>query len=127
MTEQALPVAGGQSVTDALIELLRQRQAKGVATYGRSLETFNGRDATRDLKEELIDALQYTMQWEMERTQLIARIDAADARLERWRRVVEAAIAYNRSGYENDGSAGNELADAVDALLASGDAAVSDG
>ena len=58
---------------------------------------------------------------------LLEALDAADARLERWRRVVEAAIAYNRSGYENDGSAGNELADAVDALLASGDAAVSDG
>lgn len=81
MSEQALPVPGGESVTEALIAFLRQREAKGIATYGRSLETFNGRSAPRDLKEELIDGLQYAMQWEMERAELLARIDRLERQL----------------------------------------------
>lgn len=64
--EQPLPTQGKQSVTDELIAFLRQRQEKGVATYGRSLETFNGRDAKRDALEESLDLNQYLFQMYLE-------------------------------------------------------------
>ena len=81
VNEQPIPVPGRAAVTETLIGWLREREAKGIATYGRSLETFNGRSAPLDLKEELIDALQYAMQWEMERDQLRADLVAARALL----------------------------------------------
>jgi len=68
--EQPLPRAGARSVTAAVRALLDERERKGIATYGRSLETFNGRDCLRDLAEELIDAVQYTEQWRLERAAL---------------------------------------------------------
>ncbi|HEU4751923.1 MAG TPA: hypothetical protein VFU47_02365 [Armatimonadota bacterium] len=81
MSEQPLPVPGQVSVTDALIADLRARQARGIATYGRSLETHNGRSAPRDLSEELLDAAQYAKQWELERSDLLARIQVLEQRL----------------------------------------------
>ena len=85
--EQPMPVAGKVSVTDHLIESLRERQAKGIATYGRSLETFNGRSSPRDTKEELLDALQYTEQWIIERDELLKEV-------QRLRGAIEAALAH---------------------------------
>lgn len=49
-------------VTDALIQVLLQRRARGIQKYGTSLKTFNGRDWKWDLLEEMLDALQYLMQ-----------------------------------------------------------------
>lgn len=66
-TEQPLPAPGGASVTEALIGLIRQREAKGIATYGTSLTTWNGRDALRDALDEGLDQVQYLMQALMER------------------------------------------------------------
>lgn len=51
------PVARG-----AFLEMLAQREAKGIATYGTSLQTKNGRDVYQDLLEELIDGWQYAVQ-----------------------------------------------------------------
>lgn len=68
--EQRKPAVGRDDVTETLIQMLRARQAKGIATYGRSLETFNGRDAEIDLAEELIDASQYAVQVLLERKRL---------------------------------------------------------
>lgn len=81
MTDQPLPTPGGQSVTRAVMADLAAREARGVATYGRSLETFNGRDAVRDLYEELLDASQYCRQWLMEREAILATLAARDARI----------------------------------------------
>jgi hypothetical protein len=78
MSEQLKPKAGKEDVTEALIAHLRKRQAKGRAEYGRSLETFNGRDAGRDLLEELLDGAQYAMQLQLERA-------ALEAELARWK------------------------------------------
>jgi hypothetical protein len=93
-TEQQLPTAGKTSVTDSLIgwlsarpeterlvALLRERQKKGIETYGRSLETFNGRDVHRDLREELVDALQYEEQRRLEHAALLSRLRVALAAL----------------------------------------------
>lgn len=62
-----MPIPGGQSVTETLIGLIRQREAKGIATYATSLTTWNGRDALRDALDEALDLAQYIMQAIMER------------------------------------------------------------
>lgn len=46
---------------------LEHREAVGVARYGTCLQPFNGRDALRDLYEELLDACVYIKQVMVER------------------------------------------------------------
>lgn len=74
---QPAPKPGREAVLPHLIRLLQERAAKGEATYGRPLETFNGRDATHDALEEFADAAMYLMQ---ENRQLRAQL--AEARTE---------------------------------------------
>lgn len=57
-----------EPVEPKLIQWIRERTKVGVKKYGQPLHTFNGRNSVRDVKEELLDALQYVQQWEMERT-----------------------------------------------------------
>jgi hypothetical protein len=45
-----------------LVEDFRARRALGESRYGTRLYAFNGRDAQRDLREELLDALVYAEQ-----------------------------------------------------------------
>lgn len=66
MSEQPCPTPGQEYVTEALIAELRQRQAKGIETYGTSLQTFNGRSALRDALDEALDLAQYLKQALME-------------------------------------------------------------
>lgn len=65
-----MPYGGQVSVNEmagALLPMyLRARQEIGLARYGSELQTFNGRDAIRDLTEELVDGLQYAVQVAME-------------------------------------------------------------
>lgn len=79
-TEQPLPMPGQRDVNDRVREmlptLLASRQMKGRQTYGRPLETWNGRDASRELLDELIDAVQYAVQCQMEREDLERRVEA---------------------------------------------------
>ena len=75
--EQPRPTAGKQSVTAALRTLLDERERKGIATYGISLTTFNGRSALRDAIEESLDQTQYLMQEVMEREALETKLAAA--------------------------------------------------
>ena len=42
------------------------RTGKGIATYGTPLKTHNGRDAKKDMTEELLDFSQYQQQYIME-------------------------------------------------------------
>ena len=93
MSEQPLPTPGKQSVTRALMAMLEARERKGIETYGRSLETFNGRKAPRDLLEELIDAAQYCLQWEIEREALMAKIESLTDALATARRECNEARA----------------------------------
>lgn len=39
-----------------------QREQVGIGRYGTSLQPWNGRDALRDLDDELVDACQYARQ-----------------------------------------------------------------
>jgi hypothetical protein len=89
VTDQPMPKqGGGRAVTPLALGLfqtmLREREMKGVATYGRSLHTENGRDPLQDLLEELIDGWQYAVQARMERDEL-------HATLARWLRARDAA------------------------------------
>jgi hypothetical protein len=85
-------------VTTALRELLDAREQRGIATYGRSLTTHNGRVSPQDLVEELIDGAQYALQWELERSDLLEDIsrlkralDAVRSNAERIRDEARAA------------------------------------
>lgn len=76
-----MPTPGQVDVTESLIAFLRERQTRGIATYGRSLQTFNGRNAVQDLREELVDAAQYATQWLLEREQLTAENERLRTRI----------------------------------------------
>lgn len=65
--DQPIPVVGGKSVTRTVIERFEERERLGIQRYGRSLETFNGRDPLVDYLEEDYDRLQYFTQILMER------------------------------------------------------------
>ena len=68
---QRNPTPGRENVTprarEEFLRMLAGREQVGIRTYGTTLQTFNGRDAIQDAKEELIDAWQYLVQIEMER------------------------------------------------------------
>jgi hypothetical protein len=78
MTRPILPALLAR-VPAHLHEPLRERTAVGVARYGRALCADNGRDAVRDLREELLDALQYAEQARMEGRLTDAAADAVQA------------------------------------------------
>jgi hypothetical protein len=63
---QAPPQPGVQDVTPVLIERLKSRAEEGLKTYGRPLQTFNGRSALQDALEEVLDLAQYLQQAVME-------------------------------------------------------------
>ena len=74
--DQPLPMPGREDVfkallTDDIPAKLRARNERGRITYGRTLETFNGRDAGQDAEEEVLDALVYLRQMRLERGRLI--------------------------------------------------------
>lgn len=56
-----------------LMEKISQRRELGKSRYGTYLQPHNGRDAARDLLEELLDAAVYWTQIEMERDALSDR------------------------------------------------------
>jgi hypothetical protein len=66
------------TITEDLIQRLRDREAQGVRTYGETLRPHNGRDACQDLIEELLDAAQYTRQWQIERAAMLEAIRKAE-------------------------------------------------
>lgn len=74
--DQPMPIPGGINVTPvargAFLDMLAQREAKGIATYGVSLQTDNGRDVYQDLMEELIDGWQYAVQALLEHGALVS-------------------------------------------------------
>lgn len=71
---QPNPKQGQEDVTEALVAELRERSAKGIATYGRPLETFNGRDPGQDAQEEWLDLGKYLKQVRMERDAALAAL-----------------------------------------------------
>lgn len=65
--EEALRASSIPSLLkNEVIQKLRDREWKGLQTYGESLTTNNNRNAIKDLEEELLDALAYAEQAELE-------------------------------------------------------------
>jgi ribosomal protein S7 len=52
--------------SQVIVDIEARRQV-GIGRYGTALQPFNGRDALRDLYEELIDAAMYVKQLMVER------------------------------------------------------------
>src|SRR6056297_308087 len=55
-----------QAAKENLLQELSDRRLLGVKKYSQELHTFNDRDALQDLKEEILDAMQYLKQAELE-------------------------------------------------------------
>mgnify|MGYP003334800746 CR=1 FL=1 len=60
--EQQMPTEGVQDITPRIIDDLKERNRIGIDRYKVPLRTFNGRDAFRDAKEEILDFVQYFYQ-----------------------------------------------------------------
>jgi hypothetical protein len=75
--DQPLPTEGQEDVQAAVIREIEDRRALGISRYGRPLQTFNGRNAFQDAREEALDLVMYLKQAELEQAALKARIDQA--------------------------------------------------
>lgn len=84
MTDQPMPIPGKQNVTPIarkmFVGILDAQEQKGIATYGTTLQTHNGRDALLDGMQEAVDLFQYLVQAKLERDEL--RIEVARLRAE---------------------------------------------
>lgn len=66
--DQPLPTTNDlPCVQDQVMAFIERRKQLGVDRYGTTLQPHNGRDALRDLLEELVDAVNYTAQLIIER------------------------------------------------------------
>ncbi len=62
-SEQPMPLPNdGPSMHDLVCQDMMARKALGLSRYGSLLQANNGRDALRDLYEELLDAACYIRQ-----------------------------------------------------------------
>lgn len=64
---QPQPNEGKQRVICGLIDDLKAREQVGLNTYGKLLQTNNGRDALVDAYQEVLDLAMYLKQLIMER------------------------------------------------------------
>lgn len=63
MSEQPPPTPNDRpAIQDLVLADVAARKQLGIQRYGTPLQAFNGRDALRDLYEELLDAVQYARQ-----------------------------------------------------------------
>ena len=111
MSEQPMPVPGRVDVTPVarsrFLEMLAQRERKGIATYGTTPQTHNGRNVLLDLAEEIIDAWQYVVQAGIEHDDMIRENAALRAEND----ALRAALEGGRSG-TSDGRVGARIKDA---------------
>lgn len=80
--KQEMPGPGQQDVALALkerfVQWIDQRTAQGIETYGRALQTHNGRKAVVDMLQELLDFCQYQQQRLMELEATLELVENAD-------------------------------------------------
>lgn len=84
--DQPLPVPQPDvpDVQTAVIRDIVARRELGISRYGTPLQPHNGRDALRDLYEELLDGAMYARQLMLERDSWVdsrAELEAENARL----------------------------------------------
>lgn len=61
--DQPLPQVNDETdIQSLVIADIESRRQVGIERYGTALQPFNGRDALRDLYEELLDAATYARQ-----------------------------------------------------------------
>lgn len=78
--DQRLPVRNdSRDIQSMVIDDIRARREVGISRYGTALQPHNGRDAFRDLYEELLDAVMYVRQVMAEREGLVL-VDPGDLR-----------------------------------------------
>jgi hypothetical protein len=66
--DQSLPIINNhEDIQSRVIRDIEDRRQVGISRYGTALQPFNGRDALRDLYEELLDAAMYIKQCMVER------------------------------------------------------------
>jgi hypothetical protein len=85
---QPMPRGRGEPVIVALCQCLpgwlAERLRVGVANYGEPLRPFNGRNPVKDLRDELLDGLNYAVQVEQEMATLIVWAREAQLLLRTW-------------------------------------------
>ena len=101
MSEQPAPKPGQKLVLSRLMTRLDEdayhligddlieRAEVGLERYGMPLMTFNGRNALRDLYDEVIDAMFYLTQYGMERGEIGGGIPGYH---NHWHRLVDIAV-----------------------------------
>ena len=114
MSDQPKPKPGEDDVTAHLVNLILERQKKGVETYGSKLMTFNGRDALRDLLEDLLDASQYVTQAMMERDRSPSELTKANRLIQDQADEIESLNEDIRSLAEYNKELSSNLAKAND-------------
>lgn len=87
MNDQPMPTPGRTDVTPiarrVFFETLDDQEQKGIAKYGTSLQTFNGRDALLDAQQEAVDLFQYLVQARIERDGILTENAALRAEVAR--------------------------------------------
>ncbi len=74
--EQDLPIVStGPDVTNLVKQDLESRAQKGVATYGRRLQPYNGRNALIDAYQEVLDLSVYVKQRLIEEETFVNQLD----------------------------------------------------
>lgn len=79
--DQPLPVRNTfEDIQSRVITDINERRLLGIQRYGTALQPHNGRDALRDLYEELLDGAMYAKQLMVERqtSSLMAESDLAE-------------------------------------------------
>jgi len=59
-----------KNCVDNFTRTMEKQFLKGLQKYNTELTTINGRDSAQDLMEEIVDAMQYATQLQMERNEL---------------------------------------------------------
>jgi hypothetical protein len=79
--DQPLPVKNdAPDIQSQVIADIEERRKVGISRYGTALQPHNGRDALRDLYEELLDGAMYVKQAMVERDQPIPGVVLAEMR-----------------------------------------------
>lgn len=83
--DQPMPAKNDRpSVQSMVIADIEAREQVGISRYGTALQPFNGRDALRDLYEELLDGAMYVKQQMIERDAKAESLRQAHAYLLDW-------------------------------------------
>lgn len=117
MTQPAPTPNDQPAIWDLLIEAMRERDRKGVETYGVRLQPFNGRQALADAFDEQLDGLAYLKQAMIEWDALVAERDKLQAFKDWTHRYLDShGVPHHPPG--THGAEGCRIGDRMDWLMA---------